>query len=88
MVRTFLFMLQYYLDRGGFRLRHHALVDFTPVYGFKEGLNVVGAFGAVVEHKGVFEDIHDEERDTAGQVSGVVLVDPTVEVAVAHWIVV
>lgn len=69
-------------------LRHlvQPLIDRLPVNRGGEGVDVVGAFEAVVDHEGVLEDIHDEERGRAGQVTDVVLVDPDGEEPLGHRI--
>jgi hypothetical protein len=53
--------------------------DGGPIDGLEEGLDVVGPLEPVVDHVGVLEDVHDQERRASGRVADVMLVDPEVD---------
>ena len=41
-------------------MEEEPFLHFFPVDILEKGLNVVGPFEAVIDHKSVLEDIHDE----------------------------
>ena len=69
-------------------LRRQTSLNGGPVDGFEERVEVAWAVELVVGHEGMFEDVHDEERDGAGGMVGFMLVDPHVDQAAGSWVVV
>jgi hypothetical protein len=50
-----------------------------PVDILEIGSDVVGFFQTVIDHKGVLEDIQDQDGRATGQVSRVMFIDPAIE---------
>ena len=41
-------------------MEEESFLGFFPMDILKKGLNIVGPFKTVIDHKSVFKDIHDE----------------------------
>ena len=50
-------------------------LDRTPVDVFEKRLNIIGPFQAVIEHEGMFKDIHDQYRHAALRMPRIMLID-------------
>lgn len=50
-----------------------------PFQVLKEGLDVIGPLQPVIDHEGMFENVHDQKGRASSQVAHIMLVDPGIE---------
>jgi len=57
----FVFIFSIFLSKGFLSfVEEESFLHFFPMDILKKGLDIIGPFKTVIDHKGVFKDIHDE----------------------------
>src|SRR4030042_2854247 len=53
-------------------------LDWLPIDVLEKGLDVICSLQSIINHKGMFKDIHDEDGGAARRMSDIVFIDPEV----------